>query len=840
MTTSSVRAVAVAAALLTSLTAGPVAVAAATQPGTASPAVPVATAEPSPGAAAPAATAPALAPAPAATAEPLPASDTPEPEPAPEPEPGTGEGVAPPAGPPVLAALDMPLQGYNGEVRGAVGSWAGFTNGRIPLSVMCSPSWATRHLFRCDANRALAEMNEAYRAAFGVNLSLTSSYRSYEEQVRLKELKPTLAATPGTSNHGWGLAVDLGGGVQTFGSPQHSWLRANANRFGWYHPRWAQIDGSLPEAWHWEYAGAVASGRTDQVRGLAMELTRTQRWDSAAERSCLGDLWQRSSGWNHNAAGDGDLRGVALLSMSALYGSGWTTSAAARTYLQNPQTQVERGLDAVTDRFAGACRALTGVAMAKIRSPYLSAATVAQGTPVSVHATTYGTLRWTLEVSDARTGVVVHRASGTAVEGSTPVSARWDGRTLTGKPVGTGPYRFTLAGTDATSGTPVAPWSGVVGVTGSQNPPTVAPVPLVGDLRFVPITPARLLDTRTEAQSIGPASRLDLVVAGVGGVPADAKAVALNVAAVHASGISHLRAWPAGRALPTSSVLNMDHNRSASAAGVAIGVGGEGKVSFWNNAGSTHLVVDVTGYWTTSAGVGYSPLTQPRRMLDTRLTGVRPDGRTPVTVTVAGRDGVPADATAVVANVTSVRSQGNGYVAVVPHGTPVTTSTVNHLPGEDVSNQTTVALANGRLDVHGAGGTNDVVVDVVGWYGPRGTARFTPVQPVRAVDTRDTSAPLGEGATRRVPLVGATGLPADSEAATVMLAATAQSSPWTFLTTWGAGTSRPETSVLNTGRGRDQANMAIVRIGEGGAVDVYNNLGTTHVVLDVTGYFRTP
>ena len=60
---------------------------------------------------------------------------------------------------------------------------------------------------------------------------------------------------PGTSRHGVGLAVDLCGGVEDFGSSVHHWLRQNAPLYGWYHPSWASAGGSLPEPWHWEYAG---------------------------------------------------------------------------------------------------------------------------------------------------------------------------------------------------------------------------------------------------------------------------------------------------------------------------------------------------------------------------------------------------------------------------------------------------------------------------------------------------------------------------------------------------------------------------------------------------------
>lgn len=277
--------------------------------------------------------------------------------------PTSGQDVlsdAPDAGLPTQGVAPwMPPQQYNGEVKGIVGSWAGYTNGMIPVEVLCSPSWtSTRHRSRCDADAALEEMNAAYRAAFGVNLSITSTYRTYDEQVQLKIEKPTLAATPGTSNHGWGLAIDFGGGINVFGSAQHNWMRQNANRFGWFHPQWAQYDGSLPEAWHWEYAGSIASGRTDQNRLLAMELTRTQPWDGSEQRQCLADLWQLRSGWDHRAVGDvTSLRGIPQLDLVTLFGSTWATSKGGTAYLRIPQRQIEHGLRDITSSFDGACDA---------------------------------------------------------------------------------------------------------------------------------------------------------------------------------------------------------------------------------------------------------------------------------------------------------------------------------------------------------------------------------------------------------------------------------------------------------------------------------------------------
>jgi cell wall-associated NlpC family hydrolase len=133
-------------------------------------------------------------------------------------------------------------------------SWGGYPNGLIPPSALCEIG-AGSHSLRCDAAAAYRAMSSAFAAAFGAPICITDSYRTYASQVRLYGQKPALAAVPGTSNHGWGLAVDLCGGIQTYGTAQYRWMVANAGRFGWLHPTWADPGNGREEPWHWEYAG---------------------------------------------------------------------------------------------------------------------------------------------------------------------------------------------------------------------------------------------------------------------------------------------------------------------------------------------------------------------------------------------------------------------------------------------------------------------------------------------------------------------------------------------------------------------------------------------------------
>lgn len=142
----------------------------------------------------------------------------------------------------------------NGRCSGGGREWGGYPNGFIPESALTALAYAPGHRLRCDAAAGFNKMTAAYAADHGgAHLCVTDSYRSYSEQQRLYREKPSLAAVPGTSNHGWALAVDLCGGAQRAGSDVDNWLHANAGRFGWRHPDWAEPGGSRPEPWHWEY-----------------------------------------------------------------------------------------------------------------------------------------------------------------------------------------------------------------------------------------------------------------------------------------------------------------------------------------------------------------------------------------------------------------------------------------------------------------------------------------------------------------------------------------------------------------------------------------------------------
>jgi murein DD-endopeptidase MepM/ murein hydrolase activator NlpD len=135
--------------------------------------------------------------------------------------------------------------------------WGGYSNGMIPANKLCPIT--SGHMLRCDAAVAYGKLSTAYRAQFGKTLCITDSYRSYASQVSLYQRKPSLAALPGTSNHGWGVAVDLCGGIDRYNTAQYQWMKAHAPAYGWVHPAWAEQGSNREEPWHWEFTNPASA-----------------------------------------------------------------------------------------------------------------------------------------------------------------------------------------------------------------------------------------------------------------------------------------------------------------------------------------------------------------------------------------------------------------------------------------------------------------------------------------------------------------------------------------------------------------------------------------------------
>jgi hypothetical protein len=211
---------------------------------------------------------------------------------------------------------------------------------------------------------------------------------------------------------------------------------------------------------------------------------------------------------------------------------------------------------------------------------------------------------------------------------------------------------------------------------------------------FNPITPQRMVDTREPGFSIlRPGQELSVPVAGVaGGAPADADGVALNVTVVNTTGKGWLKAYPCGGTRPEDlSSINFVTN-DVRANSVVVPVGSGGRVCF-EVLRTTHVIVDITGYFTQGAGLDLVPL-DPIRLLDTReyWENINPftggdrvaAGRT-LRLRVAGVRGVPADAKAASVNITVTQPDQRTFVTAYPCGTRPDTSSLNLLAEHGVA-----------------------------------------------------------------------------------------------------------------------------------------------------------
>jgi hypothetical protein len=241
--------------------------------------------------------------------------------------------------------------------------------------------------------------------------------------------------------------------------------------------------------------------------------------------------------------------------------------------------------------------------------------------------------------------------------------------------------------------------NGYYGPTGGQGLTALAPV--------------RLVDSRLTGPLIGGEPRV-LDVAGVGGTPADASAVALNVTVTDPVDGGYLTVYPCDEGRPLASNLNFAPGQTVANA-VAAKVDGAGRVCVVSTA-TTHVVVDLDGAYHPGGDDVFTPIL-PRRVTDTRTAG--PLGAfVPFAVTVTGGE-VPADAAAVALNVTVTGPETEGYLTVWPCGSDQPpTSNLNFLAGQTVPNAVTTAVGvAGQVCLASAAATH-VVVDVDGYHAP--------------------------------------------------------------------------------------------------------------------------
>ena len=356
---------------------------------------------------------------------------------------------------------------------------------------------------------------------------------------------------------------------------------------------------------------------------------------------------------------------------------------------------------------------------------------------------------------------------------------------------------------------------------------------------FHAVTPERVLDTRDPLDPVGPDETIQVPIGDA--VPPSAVAVSVNVTVTAPTSDGWLTVWPAGETKPPTSTINFVPGQTvANAATLSLGVDGE--VSINNSAGSTHVVVDVTGWYDDaqlSAGGGFVPM-PPVRALDTRdALGPVGAGET-VELPVAGSFGVPSDATAVALSVTVASPTAESWLTVWPTGDPEPlASTLNFTPGAVVANNAVVGVGtDGSVSIRNAFGTTQLIVDVVGWFDaalPNGG--FTPLTPERLFDSRPSSA-VTSASPKELTVIDTGGVPAMGVTAVALNVTVTSPSAAGWLTVFPTGTIKPLASNLNFVAGQTVAVQVLAQVGAEGKVTLaVDPAVTTHMVVDVVGWY---
>jgi YD repeat-containing protein len=378
-------------------------------------------------------------------------------------------------------------------------------------------------------------------------------------------------------------------------------------------------------------------------------------------------------------------------------------------------------------------------------------------------------------------------------------------------------------------------------------------------LRFVPVAPCRVTDTRAPGGPFGGptmtagSSRSFAIPQSPCGIPSTAQAYSLNVTVVPQGPLSYLTLWPTGQDQPLVSTLNSwGGTVVANAAIVPAGVNGAVSVFVTN---PTDVILDINGYFDSSTSNSYSfYAATPCRVADTRGAAGQFGG--PSMFDGQSRDfpvplsscSIPPTAKASSLNVTVVPDQVVRYLAYLttwPTGQPrPNASTLNSWTGKVVANAAIVPTGtNGSVSVYVTNRT-DVILDINGYFGLPGSAgalNFYPVAPCRIADTRNSDGPFGgpilEASSMRSFAIPSSACRIPNSAAAYSVNVTVvPDEPLGYLTAWPTGSLQPNVSTLNSWDGSVVANAAIVPAGRGGAISIFVT-GQTHVVLDINGYF---
>ena len=377
---------------------------------------------------------------------------------------------------------------------------------------------------------------------------------------------------------------------------------------------------------------------------------------------------------------------------------------------------------------------------------------------------------------------------------------------------------------------------------------TGAPAPA---LRFVPVTPCRVADTRNTVGPFGgpllskQTARVFTIPQSNCGIPTNAQAYSLNFTVVPAGKLNYITVFPTGQLQPLASTLNSYDGRIKANAAV-VPAGNDGAVTVFTTD-DTQLVIDINGYFvpaTTNTALAFYPVT-PCRLVDTRgaagplgapSLSAQQERTFPVLTSACN---VPAAAQAYALNYTVVPKTPLSWLTTWPAGQQRPfVSTLNAPTSAITANAALVPAGdNGDVSVYVTNDT-DLIIDISGYFAPPATGGLSlyNLVPCRVYDSRMES--------EAQPIVNSTAInvagsncnaPANAHAY-IFNATAVPTSSLLYLTLWPHGSGeQPIVSTLNALDGVVSSNMAIVPTTDG-SINAFAS-HSTHLIFDISGYF---
>jgi sugar lactone lactonase YvrE len=366
-------------------------------------------------------------------------------------------------------------------------------------------------------------------------------------------------------------------------------------------------------------------------------------------------------------------------------------------------------------------------------------------------------------------------------------------------------------------------------------------------LRFVPVTPCRVADTRgAEGPLLSSGTTRDFAIPqSTCGIPANAQAYSVNFTVVPVDTLTYITVFPTGQPQPVASTLNSFDGRVKANAAI-VSAGTNGAVSVFTTD-DTQLIIDINGYFVpgaTDPALAFFPLT-PCRLVDTR-GAVGPLGAPALSAqqervfpVLTSTCQVPSTAKAYSLNYTVVPKEPLGFLTTFPTGqTRPGVSTLNAPTGTVTANAAIVPAGdNGDVSVFVTNDT-ELIIDINGYFAPpaSGGLSLYNLAPCRVYDSRAQIGAQPVVDSMAVNVVGS-GCNAPASAQSYIFNTTAvPTDSLAFLTLWPHGTGeRPNASALNAPDGTVTSNMAIVPTTDG-SISAFASQ-STQLILDIFGYF---